>query len=163
MGKRGGYRREPTMYALKFEDPQFEGLEVMAKSLPLGEFLAMQRLQGRAAEDTDAAEQVLRKLASVLVSWNLEDEQGQPVPIQYAVCRVSGKPVAPGKRCPECASTAEDEQPCDYTGIAGQELPFVLTIFQAWMGAVASVPNLSPNDSNGGGTSLEQSLPMEVS
>ena len=132
MGKRGGYRREPTLYALKFEDDSFDGLEVMAKSLPLGEFFTLQRMQADASNDPDVAERVIRKLADVLVSWNLEDADGNAVPATY-------------------------------DGLAGQELSFVLAIFGAWMEAVASVPNLSPTASNGGGTSLEPSIPMEVS
>lgn len=131
MGKRGGYKRERPLYKLVFADPEFDGLEVMTKSLPLGEFLELQKLQARAAEDPDAAEQVIRRLADVIVSWNLEDDQDQAVPATY-------------------------------DGLLGQDLPFVMVIFQAWQEAVSSVPNRSPDGSNGGGTSLELSIPMET-
>jgi hypothetical protein len=130
MGKRPGFRREKPVYLLRFEDDQFDGLEVTAKSLPLGEFFALQRLQEKANDDADAAEQVVRKLSEVLVSWNLEDDEGKPVP-------------------------------CEFSGVATLDLPFVLAIMSAWMEAVASVPNRSPGNSNGGGTSLEPSIPME--
>lgn len=131
MGKRGGYKREKPLYKLVFEDEQFDGLEIMAKSLPLGEFLELQKLQARAVDDPDAGEQVIRRLSDVLVSWNLEDDDGQPVPATF-------------------------------DGLASQDFPFVLAIFQAWQEAVSSVPNRSPGGSNGGGTSPELSLPMEA-
>ena len=130
MGKRPGYRREKPLYKLVFADPQFDGLEVMAKSLPLGEFLELQKLQARAGEDPDAAEQVIRRMADVIVSWNLLDDADDPVPASY-------------------------------DGLLTQDLPFVMAIFMAWQEAVAGVPNLSPNGSPNGVTSLELSLPME--
>lgn len=161
MGKRGGYRREKPVYLLRFEDAQFDGLEVTAKSLPLGEFFTLQRLQEQAGADADAAEQVVRKLADVLVAWNLEDDDGQAVPCEYAVCTVSGKPGNPGQPCSHHQNGADDVPACEYTGLVAQDLPFVLAITRAWMEAVASVPNSSGGNSNDGGTSLEQSLPME--
>jgi hypothetical protein len=78
-----GYRRERTLYALKFEDPEFEGLEIKAKSLPMREFFELQKFQAEAESSPEAAEQVIRRMAEVLVSWNLEDEEGQPVPATY--------------------------------------------------------------------------------
>jgi hypothetical protein len=130
MSKRG-FRRERTLFALKFEDPEFEGLEVMAKSMPLRDYFAIQKLQDKADTDPEAAEELLRKLASVIVSWNLTDEDDQPVPPTYE-------------------------------GLAEQELSFVMPVFFAWMQAVASVPNPSPGTSNGSGTSVEDSMPMEA-
>lgn len=83
MGKRPGYKREAPLYKLIFADDQFDGLEVMARSLPLGEFLELQRLQAKAGEDPDAAEQLIRKLAGVIVSWNLLDDADGPVPATF--------------------------------------------------------------------------------
>jgi hypothetical protein len=132
MSKRPGYKRQAPLYVLKFEDPQFEGLEVAAKSMPLGEFLALQKLQQAAQTDPDAQEQVIRKLAEVIHAWNLEDADDKPVPVTYeALLRF--------------------------------DMPFVLSIFYAWMEAVADIPNLSRPNSNSGETSRELSLPMEVS
>lgn len=84
MAKRPGYRREKPLYLLKFADEEFDGLEVMSKSVPLGEFFELQRLQAVAASDPDAAEKIVTQMANVLVSWNLEDEHGKPVPCNYA-------------------------------------------------------------------------------
>ena len=167
MGKRGGYRRKPPLYALNFvpdeegAENEFDGLEVMARSLPLHEFLGLQRQQQAAQEgDPEAAEVIIRRLAGVIVSWNLEDDEGRPVPVAYAVCRDGGKPGSPGEPC--SAHQGDGAAPCDYTGLVAYDMPFVLAVFYAWMNAVTSVPNLSKNDSNGGGTSQELSIPMEV-
>lgn len=132
MGKRPGYKREKPLYKLIFADDQFNGLEVVAKSMPFGEFLEMQKLQARATEDADAGEKIIRKFGDVIESWNLEDDDDKAVPATY-------------------------------DGLAAQDLPFVLAIFQAWMEAVADIPKTSPTASNGGGTFPEQSIPMEVS
>lgn len=165
MGKRGGYRRESPLYKLTFEDEQFDGLEVMAKSLPLGEFFALQRLQVAADNnDVTAAEQVVRKMSGVIVSWNLEDDDGKAVPAEFAVCTVSGKPGNPGDPCSAHGDGTAEGEPgaCEYTGLIAQDLPFLLAIIKSWMEAVASVPNSSPSDSNAGVTSLELSIPMEA-
>lgn len=127
-----GYKREAPTFKLVFEDDEFDGLVVRARSLPLGAMLAFQGLQEKAGKDVDAALEVLRRFADVLVSWNLEDDQDQPVP-------------------------------CDFDGLCSLDMPFVMKIVEAWMSAVASVPKAQPSGSSGGGTSLEQSIPMEVS
>jgi len=75
-----GFRVEPTHYKLNFADEDLAGLEVTARSLPIRDFLAIQRIAGEADTNPESAEQVLRKLAGVLVSWNLEDETGEAIP-----------------------------------------------------------------------------------
>lgn len=164
MGKKGGYKRQKPLYALKFEGDEFEGLEIMARTIPLSKFFELQRLQELASTDADAAEEVVRRLAGVLVSWNLLDDDDNPVPAEFAVCTASGKPGKPGNPC-SAHQPAEGTEPesCEYTGLVAQDLPFVLAIVQAWMEAVTSVPNLSKSSSNGGETSLELSIPMDVS
>ncbi len=160
MGRK--FRRQKPLYALKFEGDEFEGLEVMARTIPLGKFFELQRLQDRASTDADAAEEVVRRLAGVVVSWNLVDDDDKPVPVEYAVCTVSGKPGKPGDPCSDHQND-EAAGPCEYTGLVAQDLTFVLTIIQAWMEAVTSVPNSLKSSSNGGGTSLELSIPMDMS
>ena len=128
-----GFKREATHYKLKFEDPALQGLEVVAKALPLRDFFEINRLANDPNSDneTEQATIIFKKFAGALVSWNLEDENG-PVPATYE-------------------------------GVVDQELVFVNTIIQAWMEAIASVPKASNTTSNGGGTYQELSLPMEVS
>lgn len=129
-----GFRKEPTVYKLHFED--MEGLEVVAKSLPLKDFLSINKLaatsQDDAAKATEATEGMLKKFSEALISWNLEDEHGKSVPATY-------------------------------TGLLTQETWFVMTIVQAWMAEIGSVPKLSKNNSNSTGTYPEVSIPMAVS
>lgn len=131
-----GFRRTPTAYKLKFENPELDGLEVIARTLPLRDFLEINKLALSAADDvakqTEQSEVMVKKFAEALISWNLEDEDGKPVPATYK-------------------------------SLIAQELPFVMEIIQAWMEAVASVPKSSDSGSNGSGIFPEQSIPMEVS
>lgn len=161
MGKRGGYKRQRPLYKLKFANDEFDGLEVMAKSLPLQEFFGLQRLQATANSDPDAAETVVRKLTEVIVSWNLLDDDDKPVPVAYAVCAESGKPGEPGHACSHHQND-EAAEPCEYTGLCAFDLPFVLVIFSAWMESIADIPKLSQETSNSGGTSQELRIPMEL-
>lgn len=162
MSKRGGYKRSKPLYKLNFADDEFDGLEVTAKSLPLQEFFGLQRLQARANSDPDAAETVVRKLTEVIVSWNLLDDDDKPVPVAYAVCKVAGKPGEPGKPCSHHQND-EGAEACEYGGLCEQDLPFVLTIFGAWMESIADIPNHSPGTSSAGESNPELSIPMDVS
>ncbi len=82
-----GFRREVTHHKLVFEDAEYAGLEVIARPLSLRDFLALTTLA--AVEGDDAVKQaensgvVFAKFAESLVSWNLEDEGGTPVPATY--------------------------------------------------------------------------------
>ncbi len=130
-----GFRKQPTVYKLRFEDEDFAGLEVTAKSLPLGEFLEFSKMSSGAqdpAQGTRQTEAMFAMFAKHLVSWNLEDEHGKPVPATYK-------------------------------GVITQEFGFVLDIIKAWMDAIASVPKAQLTGLNGSGTYQELSLPMEVS
>ena len=159
MAKPQGFRREMPLYALKFEGDEFDGLQIMAKSIPLYQLLELQELQSKAATDPEAPERLVRKIVRVIQSWNLEDDDGQPVPVAYAACKDGGKPGKPGQPC--SAHQADGAAPCEYTGLGMYDLPFVMQIFVAWQEAIASIPNLSKGNSNAGGTSPEPSIPME--
>jgi hypothetical protein len=129
-----GYRAPVKAYRLKFADEDMAGLEVTARSLPIGEFLKLSDLAGLAQDDPAAmskgATETFRVLAGALMSWNLEDEQGQPVPATYE-------------------------------GIVSQDLDFVMKIVNAWMSAMTDVAPPLPGGSSGGVPSaLEQSIPM---
>jgi hypothetical protein len=72
-----GYTRTPKVYKLAFaDDTDYPGLEVAVRGMSLG-----QLLQARAStDDSDAVADMVELLADRIVSWNLEDEQGRPVP-----------------------------------------------------------------------------------
>jgi len=130
-----GFRREATHHKLMFEDEQYQGLEVIAKPLSLKDFLALTRMA--AGEGDDPLKQaensgvVFRKFADSLVAWNLEDEDGNPVPATYE-------------------------------GVESQDFSFVNVVVRAWMDTMAGVPKASKRVSNGGGTSQEALIPMDV-
>lgn len=134
------WRVPRNIISLQFEGEEFEGIEVRAKSLPLGEFFDLQKLQAQAkGDDVAAAEKVINVLGTVLISWNVttgddEDDDADEVPV-----------------------------PCNTEGLRSLPMRYVMAILQAWMKAVAVVPNLSASGSNAGGTSQEVSIQMDVS
>lgn len=85
MGAAVGYRPDLPKYRLKFAD--HEGLEVITRRVTvdgLMEFIGLTSgLDGAAQpapEDLANVGELFGRFAGVLVSWNLEDEHGQPVP-----------------------------------------------------------------------------------
>src|SRR5690349_8567016 len=68
------------IYKLSFEDPSFDGLEVRAKSVPLGQILKLTKLAGQDLKALDrdaqfeAVDEMLRMFAKALVSWNVEEQ-----------------------------------------------------------------------------------------
>jgi hypothetical protein len=63
-----GFKRQPKVYRLVFDQPDLAGLVVKARSLSIGEI-----------EDDDA--KVYEQFAAALVEWNLEGEDGQVQPL----------------------------------------------------------------------------------
>lgn len=128
-----GYRRSPKAYRLKFEDPELAGLEVTARSLPLGEFLKVSEMAtaSSTAESMKSADQLFRAFSSSLIEWNLENDFGDPVPATYE-------------------------------GVLSQELDFMMTVVMAWVSAMSDVDSPLPQGSpNGVPSALAPSLPME--
>jgi hypothetical protein len=156
-----GYRRKSKQYLLKFQDPEMEGFECLTKSVSVDEFTGISALAAEMATGTSGdLSQIMRKFTDSIITWNLEEEDGTPVPIAYAVCRVSGKPGNPGHPCEEhVAELADDPNPpaCEYYGLCSQDIGFVMDVLTTWMSAVASVDiPLLPGLNNGG-------VPPEVS
>lgn len=128
-----GYRREPRIYKLQFADPEFEGLEVMVRSLPVGEFLSLARLQTALDGDNpdlDAVEKLFKIFQDKLIAWNLEDDEGK-VPTTMA-------------------------------GIKSQDLDFVLQIIGAWANAMGGVSPELGKGSTSGETFPEVDVPTEA-
>lgn len=132
-----GYKRPPKIYKLRFVDEEFDGLEVRAKSIStkiLMEISSFGDLRGKVDPNTAGPEleRMFEVFSKSLVSWNLEDDDGNPVP-----------------------PTVD--------GILEQDIDFMLEIISAWMEAIAGVPEDLKARFNGGGTSLAESIPMEIS
>lgn len=127
-----GFKKEPKAYKLKFEGSELDGLEVIAKSLNVGQFMRVTELLQQTDDIKEAnanMNEIFKIFVAALISWNLEDEDGKAVP-----------------------KTVE--------GIKSQENGFVLEIINAWMNAVAEVnPNLEKKSNL---SESMASLPMET-
>lgn len=81
-----GFRKQKITYNLVWpEDHDYHGLEVLTKSLSVSELMDLTRMAEKAnAADADmaadASDKMLSTFAKSLISWNLEDEDGTPVP-----------------------------------------------------------------------------------
>jgi hypothetical protein len=75
-----GYRPKRRIYQLNFAGTEYEGLEVTARGMTVGEELEL--------DGTDlTADLIVKALAQRLVSWNVEDEKEHPVPTTFeGVC-----------------------------------------------------------------------------
>ena len=131
-----GYVRQKKVFKLKFVDEEMAGLEVKAKSLPLGDFLEVIRLLADdinvlAKEDQERIDRLFQIFLDAVVSWNLEEEDG-------------------------------DEIPLVLESLYEQDTGFVLVIIRAWVEAIKDVSPPLPESSKNGGQSQEESLPMET-
>ncbi len=73
-----GFRAPRTEITLTFDGyPDLDGLEVRMRSVSVAEY-------GRLTSGELSDEQTLAAFAGALVSWNLEDDAGEPVPATAA-------------------------------------------------------------------------------
>lgn len=83
-----GFKVNRTVFVLKFGDPELLGLRVVAKKPSMGEQLdtinlldlANLSLPTMKAEDGERIKEGFRFFGRFLVEWNLEEEDGTPVP-----------------------------------------------------------------------------------
>lgn len=73
-----GYRPQRKVYVLDFGE-RYQGLEVKVRAGTLGQLLGLQRLSG---EDLtpDQLDELFGGFAVLLKEWNIEDDDGLPVP-----------------------------------------------------------------------------------
>jgi hypothetical protein len=74
-----GYKRKRKTYRLDFSDTEWNGLEVRVKGLTTGEYLQLVQLSATSEEGDSETEAMLKMFASHLISWNLEDDEGDPI------------------------------------------------------------------------------------
>ncbi|SEC04826.1 hypothetical protein SAMN04490357_1048 [Streptomyces misionensis] len=74
-----GCKRNPKLYKLRFADGDYEGLEITMRSVSIGEMRAM---QGTSEEGSgrDGFDRMADLVASHMVAWNREDEDGNALP-----------------------------------------------------------------------------------
>lgn len=88
-----GYSRKGTILQLVFEDPEMEGLVVQAKKPSMGGMLDTVSFQDLAnidptrlsPQDAKRLREMFEFFGAFLVKWNLEDEDGTPIP-----CNIDG-------------------------------------------------------------------------
>lgn len=74
-----GFKVKPKTYTVRFEEGhEFHGVEARLSGMSYGEWEQVTGLDGGDGE-TNGADSV-RRFVDHLISWNLEDEQDQPVP-----------------------------------------------------------------------------------
>lgn len=75
-----GYKAK--RYRLVWDDGEYAGLEVTMKPASIGQMMEMEQIGGLDPQKTSVAEirPLIGMLAGLIVSWNVEDDDGQPVP-----------------------------------------------------------------------------------
>ncbi|MDG4535331.1 hypothetical protein [Streptomyces sp. AV19] len=74
-----GFVKKPKRIVLRFEgDPELDGLEVTLRGLTVAEYL---EVMGLGEVEAASVPDMIRRFARALISWNLETEDGAPVPI----------------------------------------------------------------------------------
>ena len=137
-----GFTPKRVTYSIDFEGTDLQGLEVTVRSLSLGEYLGVigarrladVRSRGWTDEDRGAMRELYDAFAGALVSWNVEDDAGDPVP-----------------------ATKEGVYGQDFAFM----LPVALAWLNALGGGVDEDSGLG-KDSDAGLSALEASIPMDL-
>lgn len=78
-----GFKRN-RQFRLKFADEEYAGFECLVRSMSMSDFLDFTEVSQGVTEDKSKSSKANRLmvelLAKYIVSWNLEDEKGKPVP-----------------------------------------------------------------------------------
>lgn len=118
---------------LQFEDPDYAGLEVKARSVSLGVLLDLEDETSamRQGSGTAHTRGLLSLFTDKLISWNLEDDDDKPIP-----------------------TTLE--------GILSLEIDHAYPIVLAWVDAMLSVTASTGKASSSGPPSAPPNFPMEA-
>lgn len=133
---RMGFSVEPPDYKLIFAEPEFDGLEVRARSVSVAKAIRLGNIMRNVSiapfpddDEKERIEEAAEIFAQSLVSWNLE---------------IDDEPVPP---------TAQ--------GLMSLPLKLFWKIQGAWLSAISGVTGPLESSSDGGNPSLEESMPME--
>lgn len=134
-----GFKVPTRQFRLVFDESStLAGLEVYVKSGTVDVFLQMSQLREIKQENImdpaviESIQNMLKTFVSVLVSWNAEDEDGNPIPTTY-------------------------ESLCEQDLVE-----FVMPVIDAWLNAVTGVSPPLQSPSSGIDKELEASIPMKV-
>lgn len=132
-----GYQRGALL--LKFADEQFEGLEIRMRRLPIGDLMAITTLADLGDKITEMADQLAMLMKSIqanMLSWNLLDENKEPVPI------VLGVPAHVDEETKEWIPS---------TGMYAQDMELILSLVDTWVTQAAGISqSLGKASKNGG-------------
>lgn len=80
-----GYRLPDKTALVRFEGTDYDGAEVRLRlSVSLGEYFRILEYAAKEHPDSfESAAEPYRYFATVLVSWNLEEDDGTPIPATY--------------------------------------------------------------------------------
>lgn len=132
-----GFTPEETHFVLKFEDPALDGLEATVREISTGDLLDLAELLDQVKGQSGLAAAKPVKQLLQMVGGGL---------VEWNLTGRDGTPV-----------------PASYEGLVRQPLKLALAIAGAWTQSMAGVDVPLPTGSSGGETSLEPSIPMELS
>jgi hypothetical protein len=73
-----GYRPKRKIFNLDFTGTEYDGLEVTVRGVSTGQALDIDTAQNDSSDE--GMRTMLELLAAQLIDWNVEDDDGQPVP-----------------------------------------------------------------------------------
>lgn len=92
-----GFKLPQITYKVDFEGHAvYDGLEVRVKEMPLGQLVDMMGLTGLKdaknldGEDLEQLKSVFSLAEELIVGWNVEDDDGNPVPVSRETVRSLG-------------------------------------------------------------------------
>lgn len=155
-----GFREKRRTFVLAFpEDSDYAGLEVRAKSISFGQLMGVLNLARMGeggkkfgVEDIQDIDEMIRIFAGRLVSWNLEDEDGDPVSLEPVHVETG-----------DSIGTLQRETPAEarYRVLMERDMGMVLDLVLAWLDGMVGTPGPLDKNSHSGGPSEEVSIPME--
>lgn len=74
-----GYRKTPRINTLEMDGELLNGLVIRVKSISFGKVRSVMRAMDSDEGGAEVMETVVKTLGGALVSWTLEDEDGNPV------------------------------------------------------------------------------------
>lgn len=148
-----GYREKRRTFTLAFaEDSEYAGLEVRARSVSFGQLMGVLDLARMGegdkkfgVEDIQDIDKMIRMFAGRIVSWNLEDENGDPVSLEPQ--EVDGQRETPAE--------------ARYRALMDRDMDMVLDLVLSWLDGMVGTPGPLDGSSHSGGQSEEVSIPME--
>lgn len=126
-----GFKAKTKTMRLVFEG-DYDGLEVVAKSVSTGTFMSLVELADKVDNgDMKSVVELFRGFSKALVSWNAEDEDDNPIP-------------------------------ADLDGLKSIDFDLALFIIAEWLKGIGNVRAPLESASTSGEISPEVQIPMEI-